>query len=176
MDPAIVSEIGQRGITYIRNLHGGNGAGLSWQQAFQTDDKKQLENHCTALGIRYEWKAGGHIRLKQPSKGITTHPQTGEDVWFSQIDQFHPYQLGEEVYEVLMSMYDSAEDLPTYVQYGDGGSISDDTVKAILATTDALTVYPRWAQNQLLIVDNVLVSHGRNVYTGDRKVLVAMTN
>jgi alpha-ketoglutarate-dependent taurine dioxygenase len=176
MDPAVVAEVEKRGITYIRNLHAGDGPGMSWQQAFQTDDKKQLEKYCALYGIAYEWRDNNSVRLKQQSTGIITHPQTGEKVWFNQIDQFHPYQLGEELYAALMTLYDSPEDLPTYVKFGDGTRIDDQMVQTILTTIDQLIVAPPWAGNQFLMIDNVLVSHGRSAYTGNRKVLVAMTD
>jgi len=175
MDPSIVSEIESRGIVYIRNLHGGDGVGMSWQQAFETIDKRKMESICDAYNIEYKWKENDAVQLRQKSKGIITHPVTGERVWFNQIDQFHPHQLGKEVYEALMAMYDSNDELPTYVSFADGEEISREIVVDILATIDKLTVYPAWKKNQLLMVDNVLASHGRNWYTGDRKVVVAMT-
>ncbi len=175
LDPAIVAEVEARGVTYIRNLHGGEGVGLSWQQTFEIDNKKRLEEYCQAYSISVEWGADNSVRLKQHSKGIIRHRITQEKVWFNQIDQFHPYQLGEEVYEALLSMYDTPEDFPKYVTFGDGTAIGEDTIKAVLKTASDLTVAPPWDLNELLIVDNELVSHGRNPFTGERKVLVAMS-
>ncbi len=171
----IVAEIQERGITYIRNLHGGRGMGPSWQDTFETTDKQQLEEYCTAYGIRYEWRKNGHLRLVQPSKGIIEHRGGKVKTWFNQIDQFHPSHLDQEVYEGLMAIYDSPADFPIFVTYGDGRAISEDTVREILRTTAEATLSPAWQHDELLIVDNELVSHGRNAYTGERKVLVTMS-
>lgn len=175
MRPEIVSAIREKGITYIRNLHGGVGMGPSWQDTFETKDKNQLEKYCEAYGIDYEWRSNGALTLKQSSKGIIKHRVTGELVWFNQIDQFHPAHLGEEVYEAMMAIYDSPDDFPMYVTLGDGTKISEDMLTEILQTIESVTLAPAWEMNELLIIDNELVSHGRSPFQGDRKVVVAMS-
>ena len=175
MNKEIVSEIKERGITYIRNLHGGMGMGPSWQDTFETDDKDQLEAYCKSYNIDIEWTDNDNLRLNQPAKGIIKHRTTGEEVWFNQADQFHPYHLGEEVYDMMRSMFSSPEEFPMYVTFGDGKPMSEDMIKEILETIDRVTIAPVWEKNELLIVDNELVSHGRNPYTGDRRVLVSMS-
>lgn len=175
MNKDIVSEVRGRGITYIRNLNDGKGVGQSWQDTYETEDRAQLEEYCRAYSIEYEWKKDGGVRLKQKRKGIIRHRVTGEEVWFNQMDQFHPFQLGEEVYESMLMLYDSPEEFPIYVTFGDGGEISTDMIKEVLDTIDKVTVAPSWERNELLVVDNELSSHGRNPYKGERKVLVSMS-
>lgn len=175
MSRSIVSEIEARGITYIRNLHGGMGMGPSWQDTFETRDKAQLEQYCTSYGIDFEWRDHDMLRLKQFSKGVIEHRQSGEKLWFNQIDQFHPCHLGEEMFETIMIMYGDEQNFPMYVTFGDGKAIDKKIVQEILDTIDQVTIYPPWQKHELMIVDNELVCHGRNSYTGDRRVLVAMS-
>ena len=175
MNKEIVDDIRNRGITYIRNLHGGVGIGASWQKTFETDDPAKVEEYCREYAMGFEWTENETLRLKQPSKGIIRHRDTNEEVWFNQVDQFHPYQLGEKMYNAMMEIYDSPEEFPMYVSFGDGTPISEDIIKEILDTIESLTVAPAWERNELLIVDNELMSHGRNPFTGERKVLVAMS-
>jgi len=175
MDKTITENVSRRGITYIRNLHGGRGIGPSWQDTFETGDKDKLEEYCRSYGISFEWRKGDHLRLVQPSKGIIRHRKSGVSTWFNQIDQFHPSHLDKEVYEGLMALYDSPSDFPIFVTFGDGREIDEATVADILRTTAEVTLSPVWHADELLIVDNELVSHGRNSYTGDRKVLVSMS-
>jgi alpha-ketoglutarate-dependent taurine dioxygenase len=56
MDTAIVKAIEEKGLIYIRNLHGGSGFGPSWQHTFETEDAAQVENYCQKLSMEYEWK------------------------------------------------------------------------------------------------------------------------
>ncbi len=175
MNPAIVEEVEKKGINYIRNLHGGQGMGPSWQDTFETDDKNQLEAYCKSYNIDFAWKENGALKLIQSSKGIIKHDITGEKLWFNQIDQFHPSHLGDELYDIMQTLYDSVSDFPMYVEFGDHTSIGEEMVQEILATNNKLTVAPTWEKNEFLLVDNVLVCHGRNSYTGSRSVLVAMS-
>ncbi|AOM78762.1 TauD/TfdA family dioxygenase [Pedobacter steynii] len=175
MNPEIVEEVKRKGITYIRNLHGGLGLGPSWQDTFETADPRQLETYCKSYNITYQWGENGILRLMQPSKGVIRHRTTDELIWFNQIDQFHPVHLGDEIYEIMQSIYESTEDFPMNVKFGDGTAIEEDMVHEILNTIETVTIAPVWNKNELLIIDNELVSHGRNEFSGERKVLVSMS-
>ena len=48
---------------YVRNY--GDRLGLSWQEAFQTDDKRVVEEHCRRDSIEFEWKDENRLRTKQ---------------------------------------------------------------------------------------------------------------
>jgi alpha-ketoglutarate-dependent taurine dioxygenase len=175
MDRAIVEEVRARGVMYVRNLHGGMGMGPSWQDTFETNDKSQLESYLKDYNIDFQWMGNENLRLRQHSKGIIRHRATGEELWFNQIDQFHPIHLGEEMHEAMYAMYESPEEFPMYVKYGDGTEISSETIEKILSAIEKVTVAPKWDTNEFLLVDNEMVAHGRNPYTGNRRVLVAMS-
>ncbi|SHJ15778.1 TauD/TfdA family dioxygenase [Aquimarina spongiae] len=175
MNPDIVDEVQSKGVKYIRNLHGGLGIGPSWQDTFETTDKAQLESYCKAYNINFEWKEDDSLRLIQLSKGIINHRTTDELIWFNQIDQFHPSHLGGELFDIMQTMYAKPMDYPMFVQFGDGTDINEDMIKEVITTIDAVTQAPKWERNELLLVDNELISHGRNPFTGDRKVVVSMS-
>lgn len=175
MDPGIVKRIEEHGIIYYRNLHSGAGMGPSWQQTFETEDKKVAEAHCKNLSMKYNWVDDHCLRLEYQTKGVIRHRSTSERIWFNQIDQFHPSHLGEELSDVMLSLYESYEKFPMYVTFGNGASIEEEMIKEIMDTIDSVTIAPEWSKNEFLILDNELFSHGRNPFTGARKVLVAMS-
>lgn len=176
VDKDLVKEIEEKGIIYYRNLHGGDGFGPSWQDTFETADRREVEEHCKNLVIDFEWKPDDSIRLRQHRKGIIQHPISKEKVWFNQMDQFHPFHLGEEIYNTLMSIYSSVEDLPTYVSFGDKSPISNTAITHVQDIFNKVSVVRPWEKADLLMIDNVLVSHGRKPYTGNREILVSMIN
>ena len=175
MDASIVDEIERKGVTYIRNLHAGMGMGPSWQDTFETSKKAEVEAHCDRLHIDYVWKEDESIQLRHKREGVIKHRTSGEKVWFNQIDQFHPYHLGTEYYETIKLLFENPGDFPMYVEYGDGSKISVETVSAIINSIEEVTIAPKWGLNEILLVDNELVSHGRNPYSGSRRVLVSMS-
>lgn len=47
-------------------------------------------------------------------------------------------------------------------------------MEAILAVYRELEVSNPWRKGGIMLVDNVLVAHGRNPYVGQRKIMVAL--
>jgi alpha-ketoglutarate-dependent taurine dioxygenase len=170
-----VDKIEKHGVQYIRNLHSGDGIGPSWQSTFETADRRVVEEFCRSTNTRTEWTPGGGLRLVSDRPGIIRHPVTNERVWFSQIDQFHPLHLGEEYYQTLTMLYPNEEDLPAYVRFGDGTAIPPAVVDEIRAAMDREAVPTQWEKGDALVLDNILVSHGRKPFQGSRTVLVAMS-
>lgn len=176
LDPALAEEFERKGVKYVRNLHGGGGVGPSWQETYETNDQGQVEEFCKHSDIQYEWKDDGGLKIIQYRPAVVSHPITQEKVWFNQVDQFHPSQFEKEIYETLMMMSDGNEqELPMFGSFGDDSSIPVEAMEAVRNTVNEVSVANPWQKSDLVLVDNVLVSHGRNPYQGDRKVLVAMT-
>ena len=163
-------------VLYIRNLHGGYGAGPSWQNTFETKNKKEVELHCQANDIQYQWDEDDNLKLIEKRDGIRIHPETNEAVWFNQADQFHPSTNDSEVYEALMEIYE--EDLhamPQYVCFEDNSEIPLDMLEEIRTVGHQNTVLFDWEKGDMILLDNVLTAHGRTSFKGPRKILVSMS-
>jgi hypothetical protein len=65
-------------------------------------------------------------------------------------------------------------DLPRNCCYGDGQPIADAAMDHILDTYQRLEIVFRWETNDILMLDNIAVAHGRNPYRGERQLLVAL--
>ncbi|HEV7860448.1 MAG TPA: TauD/TfdA family dioxygenase [Pyrinomonadaceae bacterium] len=158
-------------VMYVRNF--GEGVGLSWQRAFQTTDRAVVEKYCRESGMEYDWKDGNRLRLRHVCQAIAKHPRTGETVWFNQAHLFHVAGLTSAVRDSLLELF-KEEDLPSNAYYGDGSRIEDSVIEEIRhAYSQAAVTFP-WQAKDLLMLDNMLVAHGRAPFTGTRKVLVAM--
>lgn len=177
LDPGIVEEFKTKRVKYLRNLHGGNGFGLSWQAAFQTTDKSAVEAYCRDMRIDYEWKADGGLRLENTFESVIAHPRTGEEVWFNQAPQFHPSDYPTDIYESLLNSYRGKEDeLPQTSLFGDNSQIDISKLKHIRETMFSLATVEPWRQGDVVMIDNVLVCHGRMPFSGQRKILLAMSD
>jgi alpha-ketoglutarate-dependent taurine dioxygenase len=174
IDEKVVREFKSRGIKYVRNLHGGRGSGYSWQEAFETDDKSVIEAHCRAGGIRFNWKDDGGLTLIEVRPATALHPTTGEEVWFNQADGFHPSGIDAETYELLISTM-KEEEFRLNSYYGDGAPLDLSALNHAREVIRREVVLVPWRAGDILILDNLLTAHGRLPFTGERKILLAMT-
>lgn len=171
LSPSLKDCFAERQVMYVRNF--GDGFGLSWQQVFGTGSQAEMEAHCRRAGIGFEWKSETQLKTWQVRPAIITHPQTGEVLWFNQAHAFHVASLEPKVRQSLLDLF-AIEDLPNHAYYGDGSPIEDAAIEEINeAYRQAATVFP-WQQNDLLLVENMLVAHGRRSFLGPRRILVAM--
>lgn len=170
----LVEEFRDKGVQYIRNMNNaGRGIGQSWQSVFETTDKTVVERYCQEGGIGYKWKENGGLRLSQVRPAIATHPLLREDVWFNQAVHFHPSGLDDKTRSALLSLV-REEELPYYASYGDGAPLDASKLEKIREAMRNQQILFPWKVGDVLILDNMLVAHGRMPYKGDRKILVAL--
>lgn len=161
-----------RGVLYVRNL--GPDLGLPWQEVFQADSRRELEAYCDEAGYSVEWLAGDRVRVRRVGPAVVSHPGTGERVWFNHGAFFHVSSLPEALRGGLLAVV-GEEDLPNNTFYGDGAPIEPGVLQEIRAAYAAERVSFRWRPGDVLVVDNMLVAHGREPFEGERRVLVSMT-
>jgi alpha-ketoglutarate-dependent taurine dioxygenase len=163
------------GVRYVQNLHDGYGFGKSWQDTFETDRRDDVEAFLQGTGAELEWRPDGALRVAFVRPATLRHPRTGDQVWFNQSDQWHPATLGDETAAALAEVLPE-EDLPQRVTFADGRPIPAGHVGQVRDRGLAAAVDVGWAAGDLLLIDNVLVGHGRRPFTGPRRVLVAMSD
>ena len=161
----------RKGVMYVRNY--GESLGLSWQKVFQTTSKTEVEERCRKEKIDFEWKNGGRLVTRAIRPAVGEHPRTGEMVWFNQAQHWHLSCLDQTTRESLKALY-KEEDLPRNCYYGDGSPIDDSEMAEILEVYRRLEISFPWQKWDTLMLDNMLMAHGRNSFSGERKLLVAM--
>jgi alpha-ketoglutarate-dependent taurine dioxygenase len=163
-------------VKYIRNLHGGRGFGVSWQKTFETDSRAAVEEFCRATDSEYHWKDDGGLTVTQVRPATAIHPKTGEEVWFNQADQFHPSTHPKAIYESMLALYGGREELiPQTASFGDDTPMEKAMLDEVRKTVASqIRTFP-WQEGDLLMVDNMLVAHGRRPFKAPRKILVSMT-
>ena len=171
IDPTVRGAFTRRGIMYVRNY--GDGMGLPWQTAFQSDRPDEVEAYCRKIGIEAEWKPDGRLRTRQVGPALIRHPRTGEPVWFNHATFFNALTLPESLRDALLAEF-GPEDLPQNTFYGDGQPIEPEVIAHLQDAYRAVMVEFPWREGDVVLLDNVLAVHARNAFTGARKVMTAM--
>lgn len=155
----------------VRNFN--DGFGLTWQMVFQTEDPVAVERYCRENQIQVEWKDDLRLRTKATRSAIVRHPRTGEQIWFNHVMFFHESSFETGLRNALLQEF-GPYDLPSNTFFGDGSSIEPDVMDEIREAYERETVMFPWQRGDLLVLDNMLVAHGRTPYEGPRQILVGM--
>lgn len=188
LDPKIFQRFTEKKVKYIRNYRSDSPMGVSWEQSFETDDKKQIEAHCKKFGFEFTWLPGNRLKTSNLSQGSITHPKTGDVIWFN-----HAYMLnnGSDNPNVpppgfrafLPAMTDEIikemkatppTELPHNSFYGDGSLIESSVIEELHSIYMSESVAFKWQKGDFIILDNLLASHGRNPFEGDRRILTIL--
>jgi alpha-ketoglutarate-dependent taurine dioxygenase len=172
ISPKIKERFIEKKVMYVRNF--GEGVGLSWQHVFNSSERSTVQEYCSRAGIGFEW--GNHNRLKtrQVRQAVARHPKTGDLLWFNQAHAFHMAVLQADVRESLLSLF-KEEDFPSCALYGDGSPIESSVIDEICEAYRSATLMFPWQAGDLLLVENMLVAHGRAPFEGSRRILVSMS-
>jgi alpha-ketoglutarate-dependent taurine dioxygenase len=171
IDPAIRRRFIDKKVMYVRNY--GEGVDLPWQEAFQTDDPAMVEEYCRRARMTFEWKDRNRLRTRTIRPATVQHPKTGDTIWFNHAHMFHVSNLQPSVREALLAEF-REDELPRNAFYGDGSPIESSVLEEIRGVYEEVALRFDWQQGDILMLDNFLSSHGREPFTGPRKILVAM--
>ena len=169
LSPELKSKFMEKGVRYKRNLN--QLMGLSWREVFQLSERAAVEEECRKNGMDFQWKNEDDLSLEWTKKAIWQHPVSGEEVWFNHALFFNKYMQGKEMLDLIRK----EEDLPNNTCFGDGTEISKEEIEEIKAAYEqSIVVFP-WQKGDVLFLDNMLMSHGRNPFEGERKIIVSMS-
>ncbi|MBC7863608.1 MAG: TauD/TfdA family dioxygenase, partial [Bacteroidia bacterium] len=169
IDPEIITRFREQGILYMRNLN--DKLGLAWQKVFQTNDPKEVENYCTENNMNFEWKSKDNLSIKWKRPALLIHPLTKEELWFNHGFFFNRWALSSSYADAF-----SSSDLPFNTFYGNGEEIEKNVIENIAAAFENTKSIFKWEKNDVLVLDNMRMAHGRNAFTGSRKILVSMSS
>lgn len=172
IDSHIKAKFEQHGVMYTRNYS--KGIDLSWQEVFQTEERAEVERYCKENDIKFEWKTGlSELTTKQICQASIVHPVSGESVWFNQAHLFHISSLDDESRLSLIREL-GEENIPRNASYGNGEPLEVEVLEHIREVYNLEKIKFTWHKGDVMILDNVLMAHGRETFKGERKVAVAM--
>ncbi|MEC3978305.1 TauD/TfdA family dioxygenase [Amycolatopsis sp. H20-H5] len=171
LPPSLVAKMRAHG--WLLNRSYSEHISIDWQTAFAAKTPEDVERYCAENLISCQWHDDGHLRTSQRRPGVITHPVTGAEVWFNHLAFWNEWSLDEELRETLIDEF-GRDDLPFNTALGDGTPLTREEMAALDAAYESATMRQRWQPGDLLLVDNILCTHGRDPFRGNRKIVVAM--
>lgn len=174
LDPVIIQNFAKKKVRYVRYAPPrGPGAYLPWQDVFMTKDRKIVEHFLEHKGFSYKWERSGALLYWLVLPAFREHPDTGETVWFNQIQSHHASHLQD-------APRFKGSDLPSHyyayqTYYGDGSEIEPAVLQHIRTVTWSCAVGFRWRNGDVLVVDNLAAQHARMSFTGQRRILAILS-
>src|SRR5262249_54613559 len=150
----------EKGWMLVRNFS--DGLSLPWQAVFQTEDKSAVETYCREAGIEIQWQ-GDRLRTRQVGTAAVRHPPTPQTFWFNHAAVFHVSTLEPATRKALLAGLGEG-DLPNNTYYGDGSPIELSVLQDLREAYRKEAVSFAWQEGDILMLDNMLVAHGRNPY------------
>lgn len=147
--------------------------GVTWSDAFGTEDPAQVDAYCAAAGLEHEWLPEGRLRTRQRRAAVMRHPRTGVPGWFNQIAFLNELTLDPAIRGYLTDVY-GPSGLPFNTAYGDGKPVSGDIVETINEVYRQATIAEPWRSGDVLLVDNLRMAHSREPYEGAREIVVIL--
>jgi alpha-ketoglutarate-dependent taurine dioxygenase len=171
LDSELFSKFEQRGVRYVRHYH--PYIDVPWQQVFQTEDRSVVAKICAQRQIQHEWLDDDVLRTVQTCQGTATHPVTGVKTIFNQAHLFHVTSNGTENAEQLIDTF-GADRLPRQSSFGDGEEIPLADLQSLRMAFESQKIMFSWQKDDVVLIDNMQVAHGRQPFTGPRKLLAAL--
>jgi hypothetical protein len=168
----IFEEFVRKGLVYVRRYDAL--FGVSWRDAFGVVTRDDLTPIIEGLGIEAEWTSDEQLETRQRFDAALIHPITLETVWFNHALFFHLGGLEPPSLRAELELMEPAE-RPYDLTFGDGSRIPIEYIEHLRETVWNASVAADWEPGDLLVLDNMLVSHAREPFEGDRRIAVGMT-
>jgi alpha-ketoglutarate-dependent taurine dioxygenase len=143
-----------------------------WASAFKIDSRSELEGFFRSHNMHWEWHSGDRLSVTYRRPAFMRHPADGA---VSLTNNAIHYVINGSPSDLLSRPATETSPPPADVAIGDHS-----TTARILTELDAAyqasTYRIQWSAGDLLVVDNILVAHGRDSFKGDRKLHFASSH
>jgi len=177
----LMLELSQEGILYIKTLPDENNLEktvlwreadiTTWQQNYPKMSKPQIQLFIEQNGEKAEWLEDGTLRVTCHMPAFRIHPKTNEKFYCNQIlswDGRNFWQWPGKPYEKYAFI-----DRPTHARIGNGRDLTDEEYLGLLELHDRFAIRINWQNGDIVVWDNIRMSHSRDPYKGERRLAIS---
>jgi hypothetical protein len=164
--PKFARDCEQKGLVYSNVMPAENdpqsGMGRSWQSTLRAQTRDEAEARLTSLGYSWEWQPDGCLRATTPVLPGVREVSPGRKSFFNQL------------IAAFRGWKDARNDPSKAIRFGDGSPLDPDAVHVAIELAEELAFDVPWQRGDAVLVDNLIVMHGRRTFRGTRKVLASL--
>jgi alpha-ketoglutarate-dependent taurine dioxygenase len=169
----LVGRLQHKKINYIRNFQAKSRVGKSWADTYQVTDRAEIEKIVAQQGSTCAWLSDS-LRVSTLCEALAVHPDTGEEIWFNQAEQWHSSALDAKRRDFFEQLLGKGN-LPHECEYGDGEPMEGAALAEVRRVMQANKLLFDWQRGDVLMIDNILMMHGREAFKGERKTLAYLS-
>ena len=147
---------------------------VPWKIAFNTKSKCKVNSFCRKNSIKYKWIDNKKLITWRINNAAILNPDFNFKIWFNQAHLFHNSNIDIKSKKILKKFF-GRNFFSRDAKFGDGSEIPLVFLKKIRKTLEKNSYNVSWKEGDILLINNLLISHGRRKFLGKRKLFVAMT-
>lgn len=143
--------------------------GRSFYNTYQVNNKTDLEMKLNKIsGLEYEWQPDGSLNvITEPIPAVRMIEQQHNHAIFQ-------WTFHNSVIAAFIGWQDSRNDRMNAVRFGNNDPMDHKVLDDIATYMDKKKVSYQWKRGDVFALNNRLVMHSRNAFTGARRVFAAM--
>eukprot|EP00276_Gloeochaete_wittrockiana_P011284 CAMPEP_0184643932 /NCGR_PEP_ID=MMETSP0308-20130426/740_1 /TAXON_ID=38269 /ORGANISM="Gloeochaete witrockiana, Strain SAG 46.84" /LENGTH=476 /DNA_ID=CAMNT_0027072201 /DNA_START=44 /DNA_END=1474 /DNA_ORIENTATION=+ len=153
---------------------------LLWQASLSREDWEKLvtdsdmmefvEMSLDAGATRIEWGDDAEANIMWELPAVKEDPLTKRNIWLNNIG----VECIRDINPTAPALMDDFYGMPGVLTYSDGAPISNPDAFAVNDITELESTSVALQSGDILFVDNIAAMHGRNPFSGKRKVYAAL--
>jgi alpha-ketoglutarate-dependent taurine dioxygenase len=180
----LLNDLRTKGVYYVRNIPTQMakvvklsrklrvGIVKGWEEMFRTSDPRAVEKFCREQHMPFSWD-DGWLSLSTKLPATRVHPVTKEEVWFNQAHLFlvsaKTLSLPASLLIHAMSAYAGRELVGC--RFGDNTPVEAEDMLRVTRTLESQSFKVSWRKGDVVLFDNLLMSHGRSKFKGKRDLV-----
>lgn len=178
-----------------------------WGDMFKTDKRPdtrpEVLHKCAAESFNCTWDAAGTLKIENAQPWIRRHPVTGDATWFNHMNVLKPESMVYDYertatlwggvlglwplllsfyYRTLfaaMSFFREERQLGSTALFDDGSLVPRELFMVVKKAIWSNTFQAPYRKHDIVILDNLRIGHGREIYLGpkeSRQIMTAWSN